>query len=439
MSLSKNQRVYLDYNATTPTISQLQGMWNALPNTEGTAALSELGRGLLKNSFRLDESLFANPSSIHWEGQRSKNLLRDIRETLAQGMGVSPLELVFTSGASESNHLVLSAALHTHLKGSNLGGVSYRNKVVVSAIEHPCILETLLFWQKEFGLRVEFIPVLTDGSLDLAAARSLIDEETFLVSVMAANNETGVLLSIDELRQMTHVKGALFHTDASQILTKAQLPSGLWNADYVSLSAHKAYGPKGIGFLYIRKKTPLFNFFHGGGQERGRRPGTENIFALAELRTTIPFWFDMELEQRSLSMKTQRDLFEREITKNLSGIHIVGQSQSRLSNTSCLCVDGVSGESLLMALDMRGFAISTGSACGSGKAEPSPVFKAMGFSDDQASQSVRLSWGWGVNLENTNQLIEAFVKSVERIREVGQKKTSSRVILAAAPGDEVGI
>jgi cysteine desulfurase len=374
--------VYLDHNATTPLDFQVQQVV--------TSSLS----------------LFGNPSSIHWAGRKSKSVLRKSRESLAHLLNVSPLELIFTSGGSESNNTVIQGLFAT----------SNKNEFICSEVEHPSVLKTMKLIESQ-GAIVHRIPVNRDGQLDMEFYKKHCGPQTALVSVMAANNETGTLFPIEDMIKIAHSQGALFHTDAVQTLGKLKIDLKKWNVDYASFSAHKFYALKGIGLLYAKKGVPQIPLIHGGAQERFRRGGTENILGVASFGAAA-LSLGPEIEKKMTEVEALRNKMEQEILNKISGVKIVASQCSRLTNTSSLLIDGIDGETLLIALDIKGFAVSTGAACSSGNPEPSPVLLAMGYIRNEAQTSLRISLGW----ETSNQQIQSFVdvltSTVERLRKL---------------------
>ncbi len=375
--------IYLDYNATTPLDHRLKesiGSW-------------------------LD--LWGNPSSIHQHGRGPKRILREARRNISSLLGVHPLELIFTSGGSESNNLALQGVL----KELKRKGVE-KKRVLLGSIEHPSVLK-----QKEaieeLGFRVETIAVDTDGAYSLETFESQLDEDVALVSVMLANNELGVIAPIKEMVALAHKKGALFHSDCVQALGKFPFYLKDLNVDLASFSAHKIYSLKGSGLLYIKKGTPLSPLIFGGSQERRRRAGTENLLAIASFS-----YVSQLLDPKGFvdSIRPLRDNLENFLCENIEGVRVLGKSTERLCNTSCFMVDGLNAESLLMNLDIRGFSIGTGAACSSGNPEPSPVLLALGLSRDQAQSSVRVSLGRMTTSEQVRDFGNAMVEVVKHLR-----------------------
>jgi cysteine desulfurase len=380
---SEMDRVYLDHNATTPVDSELKA--ELLNYVEA----------------------WGNPSSIHWNGRHPKNLIRDARSALATGLGVSPLEIVFTSGGSESNSSVFRSMFEYYAR-KNL-----KPFFVASSVEHPSVMRSLEHFA-QLGARVEFIPVSKRGELDLNRYLELLQQKPNLVSIMFANNETGVINDIQTLCKMAHDAGALFHTDAVQAYGKLEFSLQQLNVDYASISAHKFYALKGAGVLFIKKNSPFIASVFGGGQERHRRGGTENTLGIAALGF-MARKLD-KISQKRIEIEKLRDDFEAKVMGSISDVVINCKTAQRLPNTSSMLIAGVDGETMLMNLDINGYAVSTGAACSSGNPEPSPVLLAMGFTRDEAQSSLRVSLGWNTTQEQLDVFVEELKATVARLR-----------------------
>lgn len=383
--------IYLDFNATTPVHSEVQ------------ARLSEW------------VTFWGNPSSIHRDGRHPKKLLRESRRTLAQVLGCHPLELVFTSGGSEANNLALKGCLCA-LKEKK----SQRNRVLLGAIEHPSVLkqENALVGQ---GFDVIRIPVDRGGQYDLDFFKRHLDDKVALVSVMLANNEVGVIAPLREMVKMTHDVGGYFHSDLVQALGKIPFVLKKLDLDLASFSSHKVYALKGAGLLYSKKGTPLTSVIQGGAQERGRRAGTENLLAIASFAHMTQYLQEHPLNS---SLMNLRDQMEKQIEAKISGVNFLCRKQERLPNTSSFFISGVSGESLLMNLDIRGFSVGTGAACSSGNPEPSPVLLAMGLSHAEAQSSLRVSLGASTTVEQIELFVNNLSEVVTHLRELDKVEMS---------------
>lgn len=387
-----SQKIYLDHNATAPLAPWLKST--------------------------LSESLesWGNPSSIHWAGRKSKEILRTGRKEVAQFIGASPLEIIFTSGGSEANNLALRG-VYDSLAISQDQNFKKRKKWITSKLEHPSVLETLKSLQKKDPeLEIEYIKVHRGGKLDWDHYSQLIDENVAVVSVMLANNETGTIFPIQKMAEIAHQQGALFHVDAVQALGKIGVDVQNLGVDLASFSGHKFYSLKGAGFLYCRKGTQIERQISGGGQERHRRSGTENILAIQSM--ALMCRHKQDLPNFSSQMTQLRDQMQSKILKQIDHVQVNGGQADRLPNTMNITIEGVDGESLLMNLDLKGFAVSTGAACSSGSPEPSAALMAMGLSHQEAQSSLRVSLGWGTSSEHIDHFVETLVKVVERLRKV---------------------
>jgi cysteine desulfurase len=329
--------------------------------------------------------LSGNASSIHAEGRQAHALLDDAREAIGRAVGAIAPMVVFTSGGSEANNLAL--------KGAPV------RRLVVSAIEHPSVLESA----QASGKHVDVIPVDGQGIVDLFALDHLLARgPKSLVSVMLANNETGVVEPLRDVVAVAHKYGALVHCDAVQALGKIAVNFGLLGVDLLSVSAHKLGGPLGSGALIIRDGLALYPLIHGGGQELRRRAGSENIAAIAG--------FAAATQEKMLEIKSLRNHLE----SGLEGTVIFGAEAERLPNTSCFAAPGLAAETALMALDLAGFAVSSGSACSSGKVAKSHVLAAMGVAPDLAVGAIRVSLGWTTTAQDIDQFISAWAKLIAR-------------------------
>ncbi len=384
--LSKS--VYLDFNATAPVDEEL---------------LAQIPVWLQS---------WGNPSSIHAHGREAKRWLREARTSFAQLIGCHPLEILFTSGGSEANNTVIKGLLRSPLAQT-------RNEFITTGIEHPSILKTLEY-AESLGFRVHRVPVNRDGVFDFHFFEKVLSEKTLLVSVMAANNETGTLLPLKAIAKKAKSVGALVHTDAVQTLGRISFSVAESNIDFATFSGHKFYALKGSGVLYTRRGQGLENLIHGGGQERGRRAGTENTLAMASLGFMAKKI--SQNESRYDFLKSLRDEMETQILKTIPEVTITSQATSRLPNTSSLIIAGVHGESLLMSLDVKGFSVSTGAACSSGSPEPSHVLLAMGLSFTEAQSSLRVSVGWTTTPEEIGAFVMALAQTVRHLRSLNSPK-----------------
>lgn len=381
---------YFDHNATTPVCAEV------------LEALPEIALA------------WGNASSIHWGGRMPKNILRDARKAVADAVGVSPLEIIFTSGGSEANSTVLKGLFDYYQTSPYLTPEQgRRTHYMCSTVEHPSVIKAMQHL-KSLGARVDFIPVNRQGQIDMAFYEAHLTEETALVSVMFANNETGTLFPIKEMAKLAHAKGALFHTDAVQGFGKVPVNLKDLEVDFASFSGHKFYSIKGSGFLYSRKGSNFSPLINGGGQERHRRGGTENTVGIGCLgvvakRVNL-------ISEKAKYLEQLRNQMEARILAEISDVTVTAGESARLPNTSSLVLKGVDGETMLMALDIKGYAVSTGAACSSGNPEPSPVLLAMGLTRAEAQNSLRVSLGWETTQEQVDGFIEALKQVVDRLR-----------------------
>lgn len=384
------KNIYLDYNATTPIDPRV---------------LEEMMPYLSEN--------YGNPSSIHSFGRKGKEALDKAREQVSQLISASPKEIVFTSGGSEAANFAIKSTARSLLreKGSH---------IVTTRVEHECVLESLKFLEKE-GFQVTYLGVNSDGLIDLEELKEAITDETILVSCMYANNETGVIFPIDKIAEIVKERGVIFHTDAVQAAGKIDIDLEEIPADLLSISAHKFYGPKSVGALFIRnsfsQQISLTPLIHGGGQERGKRSGTENIPGIVGLGSASDIASN-EMRQDESRIIELRDQLFQSITQDIEGVKLNGILERQLWNTLNLSFEGVEGESLSMNLDIEGVAVSTGSACSEGTVDPSHVLSAMGLSKGEAASSVRISLGRFTEKEEIDYIASIFPMIVERIRGV---------------------
>jgi len=384
------KNIYLDYNATTPIDPRV---------------LEEMVPYLSEN--------YGNPSSIHSFGRKGKEALDRAREQVSQLISASPKEIMFTSGGSEASNFAIKSTALSSLKEKG-------NHLITTEVEHECVIGPFKFLEKQ-GWRVTYLGVNSEGLIDLDELRDSISQETILVSCMYVNNETGVISPIDKIAEIVKERGVIFHTDAVQAAGKINIDLEQIPADLLSISAHKFYGPKSVGALFIRdslsQQISLTPLIHGGGQERGKRSGTENIPGIVGLGAASNIASN-EMQKDEYRIRELRGLLISRITQDIDGIKLNGLPQNTLWNTLNLSIEGVQGESLAMNLDVEGVAISTGSACSEGTVDPSHVLSAMGLSKDEAASSVRISLGRFTDKEDIDYVASIFPKIVERIRAV---------------------
>jgi cysteine desulfurase len=377
-------RAYFDHNATTP-----------------------LDPGVLEAVARTLRDEFGNPSSVHHFGQRAKAVLDEARTAVARLINGEPSEVVFTSGGTEADNFALRGAAEA-LEPTG------RRHLIATTIEHEAVLVTLKALARR-GWTVTLLPVDGTGIVSPDALVSAITADTALVSVMHANNEIGTIQPIAALAKIAHEHGALFHTDAVQSAGKIVVDARALGVDLLSLSAHKFYGPKGAGALWIRRGTRITAILTGGKHERSRRAGTENVAGIAGLGAAATL-ATAKLSDEAARLGAMRDRLEAAVLAAVPGTAINGAITHRVPNTTNISFEGIEAESLLIALDLEGFAVSTGSACSSGTLEPSHVLRAMGLSSHRTQNSIRISLG----ARNTDDEIDAFLgklpKVVEKLR-----------------------
>lgn len=357
-------RIYLDYAATTPVDGRVR-----------EAMLPFLGEGAPGNA-----------SSVHQEGQRARRALDQARDAVAGAIGASNAsEIYFTSGGTEADNTALLGVL---LAGRERG----RDHLVTAATEHHAVLDCATFAHDVLGFGVSIASVDEHGGVDPNAVAGLLTDRTALVSVMHANNEIGTIQPVKEIAQAAQARGALFHTDAVQTLGQMPLDVGELGADLLTLSAHKIYGPKGAGALFVRKGVGFTPWLHGGQQEREKRAGTENVAALVGFGVAVellPTWRDATAAR----VADLRNAFVASVQSRFPGARLNGHPTNRLPGNANLSFPGIKGETLLLALDLHGVAASSGSACASGSIEPSHVLRALGLPPDVAAGAVRFSLG----------------------------------------------
>jgi cysteine desulfurase len=385
------RRIYMDANATTPVLPEV-----------------------LEAMVPYWAAEFGNASSIHQPGQRARAAVDRAREQVAKLVNCRPAEVVFTSGGTESDNMAL------------FGVVGPGDHLITTAIEHHAVLHAAEELA-ERGVEVTFLPCTSEGVVKVAALEAALKANTKLVSVMLANNETGVMQPVREIAEKAHAAGALFHTDAIQAAGKLKLDVKALGCDLLSLSGHKMYAPQGTGALFVRRNVRLKPMFFGGLHERGRRPGTENVAGIVGLGRAA------ELSREWLAgtnpngggvceLAALRDRLERGILAAVNEAGVNGGDVERVANTSNLWFDDVEAEALVIALDLKGLAISGGSACQSGATEPSHVLRAMGLSEARARGSVRFSLGRMNTIEEVDAAVEMVPAAVARLRELAPKR-----------------
>lgn len=367
------------------------------------SASTQIDTEVLEYMFQISKECYANPSSVHKLGQKSRRIMDESRETIAMFLKIKSRELIFTSSGSEANNL----ALRGIMKSPKYKG----NHIISTKIEHSSVLKTLEDLEKE-GVEVTLLDVDKYGNINLEDLKKEIKPSTRLISIIHANNEIGTIQDIKSIGEICKAKNIVFHVDAVQSFGKILFYPEEYNINLMSIAAHKLYGPKGIGALYISSGTKLEKIITGGYQERNRRAGTENIPAIAGFSKATELAYSI-IHAESQREKELRDYMETLILKNIPLVTINGDLNNRLSNVSSLTIDNTMAESILFNLDLRGICISAGSACSSGTLNPSHVLLALGHDTKMAKSSIRVSLG----KFNTKEDIDEFVKQLELVVE----------------------
>jgi len=377
-------RIYLDHNATTPV---------------DRVAADAMMRAL--------EHLFGNASSVHYYGQQAKAAIDDARSAVAALIGAEPAEVIFTSGGTEADNFAIRGAAEAL-------EVTGRRHLITSGIEHEAVLNTFKALAKR-GWRTTVLPLDATGLVAPDRLRGVMTDDTALVSIMHANNEIGTIQPIGELAAIAHAHGALFHTDAVQSAGKIPVNVRTLGVDLLALSGHKFYGPKGIGALWVKRGVRLSPFLSGGKQERNRRAGTENVPGAVGMGVAAGLAMQ-KMPGEAARLSALRDRLENGILSSVPNTEVNGARDARVPNTTNISFDRIEAESLLIALDLEGVAVSTGSACSSGTLEPSHVLKAMSLSSHRAQNSIRFSLGASNTEEQIDRVIEILPRIVAKLR-----------------------
>lgn len=376
-------RFYFDHNATTPVSPEVLA--------EFTRALAEV---------------YGNASSIHHYGQAAKKTFEEARRKVAALINAAPEEIVFLSGGTEADNLALFGALRACDRA--------RKHIVTSSFEHPAVLNSCAQLERE-GVDVSYVAPGPDGVVDPEAIRRAMRPETVLVSLMHANNELGTVQPVAEAARIAREAGALLHCDGVQAAGKIAVDVKALGVDYYAMSGHKLYAPKGVGALYVRRGAPLRPLLYGGRHERGRRAGTENVPGAAALGRAAEL-AQASLETESRRVAALRDRLERGILETVPGTAVNGAGAPRTPNTTSIRFEGIEGEAMVIALDLKGFAVSSGAACSSGAVEPSHVLTAIGLTREQARSTLRFSLGRQNDAAQVDALIGAVAEAAAHLR-----------------------
>ena len=370
------------------------------------AATTKISQTAMKAMISAMENSYGNPSSIHQIGMAANDALQTAREQIARCLGCMPKEIFFTSGGTESdNQAIVSAAM--------LGAKKNKRHIISTAFEHHAVLHTLRRL-KEQGFEIQLLDVGAEGNITAAQVEEAIRPDTCLVTVMFANNEIGSVLPIAEIGEVCRAHGVLFHTDAVQAAGHIPVNVKKQNIDMLSLSAHKFHGPRGIGALYVKRGIELTSLMEGGGQERGKRPGTENLPAIMGMAAALKEECTL-MEQNEAKVTAMRDRLIQGLSQIPYSI-LNGSREKRLPGNVNFCFEGVSGESLLLLLDSRGICASSGSACASGALEPSHVLLSLGLAPEIAQGSLRISLDISNTEEEIDYMLEVIPQVVEQLR-----------------------
>lgn len=377
-------KIYFDHSATTPVLPEVAD------------AMTEV---MLKN--------FGNPSSVYETGRAAKAALEEARATIASLLGADdPREIIFTAGGSESNNLAVKGVADAKAKRGN--------HIVTSTVEHPAIMEPLAYLEKH-GFTVTYVPVDAEGLVDPERVAAAITDQTILITIMQANNVVGTIQPIAEIAALVRPRGVAFHTDAVQAVGNTKIDVNELGVDMLSISGHKFHGPKGVGALYIRKGTRINPVVHGGGQERGKRSGTENVPGIVGLATAMAI-AEREREEKAQRLRALRERLVVGVMGSVEDVIYLGHPIDRLPGNACFSFKFIEGESLILNLDMLGFAASSGSACSSHSLEPSHVILAMGYSAVDAHGSLRITMGRSSTEAEVDELISVLPGVVSRLR-----------------------
>lgn len=380
-----SKRIYMDHAATTYTSKEV-----------------------LNEMLPFFTESFGNPSSVHQFGREVKRSIDLARERVAKAIGALPEEIYFTAGGSEADNMAIK-------------GVAYANRnkgkhIITSKIEHPAVLDTCGYLEKE-GFEVTYLDVDQYGLINIEDLKAAIKDDTILISIMYANNEIGTIQPISEIAKIAKEKNIYFHTDAVQAIGSVRINVKEQNIDMLSMAGHKFYGPKGVGALYVRKGVKLISILHGGAQERKRRAGTENVPGIIGIGKAIELAYQ-HFDENNTRVTALRDKLIKGIMEKVPYTRLNGHPEQRLPNNTNFCFEYIEGESLLLNLDLKGIAGSSGSACSSGSLEPSHVLLAIGLPHEIAHGSLRLTLGEVNTEEDVDYVLEVLPEIVDRLRQM---------------------
>ncbi len=372
------------------------------------AATTAVDEEVLKEMIPFFSIEYGNPSSLYTIGRNAKKAIEEARRRVSFAINCDPKEIYFTGCGSESDNLALKGVAHAN---KNKG-----NHIITTKIEHPAILNTCKTLEEE-GFNVTYLDVDEDGLIDIQDLKDKITDETILISIMFANNEIGTIQPIEEIGKIAREKNILFHTDSVQAVGNVKIDVKKMNIDLLSMSAHKFYGPKGVGAIYIRSGVKCNKLQDGGHQEKDKRAGTENVAGIVGLGKAIQIAYE-NLETYNTSISNLRDYYEMQVEKNIPYVKVNGHRIKRLPGNSNISFKFVDGEALLLNLDMNGICASTGSACSSGSTNPSHVLLAIGLPENIAKGSLRITFGKENTKEDVDYLINNLVEIAQRLRSI---------------------
>jgi len=384
------KNIYLDNNATTPLHPEVKKIMTSM----------------------LDE--YGNPSSMHTFGRQARQMIEDARGHVAALINASPDEIVFVGSGSEANNTVLSLTT-CPLRGCNLPALG-RPQIITTTIEHPCILETAKCIAGH-SAEVHYLKVNELGRIDMDEFKETISKNTLLVSIMMANNEIGTIQDMAEIVKICRNYGTLIHTDAVQAVGKIPIDVRELDLDFLSMSAHKIYGPKGVGALYIKKDSPFCPMIHGGHQEGGRRAGTENSLGIVGMGKAAEMRM-LEMDAEAVRLRELKEYLRSGLNEKIENVHFIGDPENSIPGTLNISFAGIEGEAILLYLDLEGIMVSTGSACASGSLDPSHVILATGLAQEFAHGSIRVSLGRENTKEEIDYTIEVFVRTIAKLRQM---------------------